>query len=683
MKKNIIKSLLFGGCVLALASCDVNSWNDKLDGFEGEPEITNEQTIEYTLTDADYSNLAANSTNIALAAEMEVSADLKTVGSKHYFTDKVSARDFVPAFLSDPDFAYFTLSNGSAIKLTYNVAVGLPDEVSAISTATVYEVQDYNYQAIWDSEENYVPCFAPSKPASSGIAAVLNDEYPDGEDGEYMLVKYKNSTQEPVFGAVEPEPAEQLSDVLANAALDDEVEVKGVITAICARGYVLTDRGSSILVYYGSSFAIDEWNVGDLVTLKGTVSSYNKGFQFDGTAVEATKTGTMDYVYPTPKVLTGADFDQIITGADNFMCEYCQFTATVTVSGNYYNFVVDGAETAKGSLYQGTDAQKAALIDGETVTICGYLQSISGGKYCNFVITSVGGKVTGKSLRLKAANITLPTTTEYALAKCNAGKWSVISSNEAAVLSQADYRSMGQSYDNFSSTAVAESYFPTYLGVKYPYAAADDTKLVVYCLYSNKVTSVVAANYKFDGSAWVKDEGVVAETAQFVKNKGKWMYDPNVTITLPAGKGQELSTLYFQACTDWVWENIDQKKLGVSTKGQGYVTSYGNNEYYCGASAYQGNVDLRASKALEQYDDPEYVGKSEDEIVEIMKRRFELEVMPGALSMLHPDAAPIEGLDVLYTINFSVYTGTTTAYVIVYKVVGPGQFEFVSCTWND
>ena len=56
MKKNIIKSLLFGGCVLALASRDVNSWNDKLDGFEGEPEITNEQPIEYTYTDADYSN---------------------------------------------------------------------------------------------------------------------------------------------------------------------------------------------------------------------------------------------------------------------------------------------------------------------------------------------------------------------------------------------------------------------------------------------------------------------------------------------------------------------------------------------------------------------------------------------------------------------------------------------------
>ena len=61
----------------------------------------------------------------------------------------------------------------------------------------------------------------------------------------------------------------------------------------------------------------------------------------------------------------------------------------------------------------------------------------------------------------------------------------------------------------------------------------------------------------------------MAETAQMPEIPvpcSKWMYDPNVTITLPAGKGQELSTLYFQACTDWVWENIDKAKLGVSDK---------------------------------------------------------------------------------------------------------------------
>ena len=74
---------------------------------------------------------------------------------------------------------------------------------------------------------------------------------------------------------------------------------------------------------------------------------------------------------------------------------------------------------------------------------------------------------------------------------------------------------------------------------------------------------------------------------------------------------------------------------------------------------------------------------TDDEIVALMKKRFEQEVCPGALSILYPDATPIAGLDLLYTINFATYTGSTTYYKIVYKVVAKGQFEFVSCTWND
>ena len=57
--------------------------------------------------------------------------------------------------------------------------------------------------------------------------------------------------------------------------------------------------------------------------------------------------------------------------------------------------------------------------------------------------------------------------------------------------------------------------------------------------------------------------------------------------------------------------------------------------------------------------------------------------MPGALSMLHGDAKPIDGIDVIYTINFSVYDGTTTtAYVARFKVVGQGKFEPIDCTWD-
>ena len=43
---------------------------------------------------------------------------------------------------------------------------------------------------------------------------------------------------------------------------------------------------------------------------------------------------------------------------------------------------------------------------------------------------------------------------------------------------------------------------------------------------------------------------------------------------------------------------------------------------------------------------------SDDEIVALEKKRFMNEVMPGALSKLHPDAVPVEGIEVTYTVNF-------------------------------
>lgn len=112
------------------------------------------------------------------------------------------------------------------------------------------------------------------------------------------------------------------------------------------------------------------------------------------------------------------------------------------------------------------------------------------------------------------------------------------------------------------------------------------------------------------------------------------------------------------------------------------MTSFGNNEYYSGTSAYQNNVDLRADKAKAQYPDG-YEGMSDEEIVALMKKRFETEVMPGALAMLHPDAKPMDGVQVTYTITFGTYdyTGSNT-YKIRFEVTGPGEFTFLDCTWN-
>lgn len=677
MKKYIFNSLLIGGCLFGLSNCDDNSWNNHLDGFESETPITDVQSLEYTLTAQDYANIAANSTNKKMAQNDGLDKELSAVGTQKYFTEIISAQKYVPAFLSDPNFPYFTLSDGSSIKVTYNVATNLPNEITEIANASLYTVDSNAYMNAWGSDTDYIEAYTPSHPASKFVPRILSEEYADAEAGEYVIVSYNYSEQEPVFGSVpdQPEtPTFTLSDVIGTVAEGSTYDINGVVTAICSAGYIITDNSGSIFVYFGNSFDINSVAIGDQLTINGTIGSYNKGLQITGSSAIVEKVGNQNYTYPTPVVYDGADFDALLSRENPELAIYAQFTGTVTINGNYTNFIIDGAETAQASPYYATEEIKAALVDGNKTTITGYYISISGGRYCNFIITNVA---TANNMPKKVASVASKSLN--AVYYFDGSKWS--EPKDVTILNPDDYSAMGQTYENLSGTG-PQFYLPKFLSQKFPYAQAEDAKFVVYKYYGGGETNYVCDQYIFDGAEWIKNNGVIEESAQFVKNNGNWIYNPNVTITLPAGKNQELSTLYFQACTNWVFENID-KPLGSTgiKSGMFYVTSYGNNEYYSGTSAYQGNVDLRPSAARTQYP-AAYENMTDEEVVNTMKKRFCEEVMPGALSVLHPDATPVEGIDVIYTINFAVYTGSTSEYTVRYKVVDNAKFEFIDCTWD-
>lgn len=679
MKKNIINKLLFGTALLALASCDVNSWNDKLDGFEGNPEPGDVKTIEYTLTDADYANLAANSTNKALAGE-EYANDLKAVGTKHCFTDIITAKEYVPAFLSDPSFVYFTLDNGSSIKLTYNVTESLPAEITAIEGAVQYKVSEADYQEAWGSDKDYVNSFAPSTTASKNLPSILAGAYPDAEAGQYAIVNYNNSQQEPAFGGGGggETPTFTPTSLIGSVELGQNYDLKGIVTGICTSGYILTDNTGSIFVYHGSAFDSSSIAIGDQMNVKADITAYNKGFQIAGASAQEEKLGSQSYTYPAPKVYTGAELDAAITRTTNEDAIYSRMTGTVVVNGTNVNILVDGATLAQGSAYYTPSDIKAKFVNGETVTVTGYFMAIAGGKYCSIVVTDVasGTKSVLNNAHAKSS-VTIATTSENAVYYFDGKNWKV--SANTSILNPADYTAMGQASGSLSSP---DTYLPTYLKNKFPYAKAEDNEFVTYKYTSSGNTTYTCDEYTFDGANWVKNNGVVPETSQFVKANGKWMYDPNVTVVLPVIKGNATSSMYYQACVDWVYEHID-KPLGSSsiTSGKFYVTKYGNNEYYCGTSAYQNNVDLRAAKAKEQY--PEgYADMTDDQILDHMKNRFVKEVMPGALATLHPEAAPVAGMDVIYTITFGVYTGSNATYTVRYKVIDKAKFEFIDCTWD-
>lgn len=676
MKNHIAKSLIAGAAVLALAACDYNSWNeDYLDGFET-PDNTDVKTVEYTLTAADYAAVAANKTNAALAGDA-LKDQLANVGKLHRFTDEIPAADYMPAFLASTSFPYFSLSDGSAVKLTFNVADALPEELEKLNATEAYTLTTEDYQTIWDSEEDYADALAPSHTPEVAIPAVLAGKYPDAELGDYVVVNYNWSETDPVFNAQPtPDPGFEPAAVLGSLEMDQTVTVRGWITGVCERGYIVTDASGSVFAYYGGGIDIATYPIGAEIEVTAPVSSYNKGWQLDGSKVisETVNKNGEPYTYPAPEVLTGSKMDELITRADNELAMYVQMTGTVAVSGNNINIVVEGAEEAKGSAYFSTEAQKEMLTDGAKVTVTGYFIAVAGTRYMNTVVTDIK---TGAAAPARVAQ--LASTGKAQAYYFNGTRWS--KPNNVTALSAAQCNEItGKTYGNLTK-AQADYALPIFLKQTFPYAQAGNQQFIVF--NCNDVKAYVGRQYIFDGAEWAENDGIEETTLQFVRQGGSWKADPSVVLVLPSGKGQELSATYYQACTDWVYENIDVPLGSTSiTSGFGYVTSYGNNEYYSGTSAYQNNVDLRADKAAAQY--PEgYAGMSDAEIVALMKKRFETEVMPGVLAKLHPEAAPMEGVQVTYTITFGTYDGSNHTETIRFEVTAPGTFTFLDCTWNE
>ncbi len=672
--KNILALALIGG--FALTGCDYNM--DNFEGLDSKVELKDVQTLEYTLTDEDYTTLAGKASS--MSSDKEIAAALAAAGKAKAFSADYPASVYLPYFLAYKGGRFYTLSDGSSIKVTYNNSIDAPAVLAEMAAATDYTVTAEDYMAVWGDEEKFIQAVTPA--TESKLASVIPTE--GLEEGAYVAVSYNYAATEPSFdgGGDTTEPEQGYTSVLGSAALDEAVEVKGYVSAVCTQGIVLTDKTGSILVYKASGHA-----VGDELTVSGTISEYNKGFQIDNGKATIEKTGATTVSYPAATVLDPATMTAVIARTQSEYLQYVSVTGKMSVSSDnkYYNILVDGAADSDCSFYGITDEHKALVADGQTVTVTGWLSSISGGKHINIIATDVR---TAAAASLKA--FAAPATEKrYALYRWDGSKFTAA---EAAVLQPADYKAMGQDYGNLTTP---DAYLPAYLKTTFPYAQADDVKNVVYRLFADSQTVWAAEQYLFDGAAWVKNANVEVVTDQFVRQGGKWVYNPSVVITLTPGKGQPLSALYFQAVTDWVLENVD-KPMGAEKGGTYFVTSYGNNEYYTGCSAYQGNVDMRPGSARSQYGGESYQGQelveagvafagdgytdmNDGAVVELMTKRLQY-VMGKVLTQLHADAKPVEGIDVTYTINLGVYEGfnlSSCTHQLIYKVVGPAEFEFV------
>jgi len=480
-----------------------------------------------------------------------------------------------------------------------------------------------------------------------------------------------------------PAVANAYTSVLGSAKLNDAVEVKGYVTALSARGAIVADNTGSVLFYdkNGTDLAI-----GDEVTVTGTMGAYNKGFQIDAAAGgKFEKTGMTTVSYPAAKTLTGADMDALLTSrTDNEYAEFVKIEGKMSISGNYYNVIVDGAATAQGSVYYASDAIKEKLTNEMTCTLYGYFVAISGGKFINIVVTDVVPASKADVAKMAAAQ----SEKRYAFYKWDGAAFSAA---DVTMVQPADYTEMGQNYGNFTDPD-QDIYLPKFLNKTYPYAAADQVKYVGYRCYKNKETSWAVDEYKNDGTNWIKTVYFTAKTDQFRKSAGAWAIDRTLELAFTEMGAADYKA-FLQYCCNWVYDFIDvplgapardnageilsTEKItvaGSAPAGSWWVSNYGNNEWYAGTYAYFGEMNWIASKARSTFEKLlNRTDLTDDEIISMMQTNA-AEVFAGVLHYMYPEVTPDDYGKVVIT----VYDyGTKLNWSYTFNVTGQGTFEYV------
>lgn len=230
------------------------------------------------------------------------------------------------------------------------------------------------------------------KPGTEGATEVVISVLPNDGGAREGQIEFTSGKAKLVATVTQEGGLSPISEI----ELNQPCAVKGQVTALCARGFILTDETASVLYYQSSGFDPSAYKIGDTYTVMcSKVTSYGGAYQLDAsnvTALEKVSEGT--YNYPTATEMDKAALDAFVGKSDNGFGQLITFTAKASIS-NYYNYFLADGDTNGFSLYQGTDDQKALFKNGETYTITGYLISRSSGKYANFVLveaTEAGAK---------------------------------------------------------------------------------------------------------------------------------------------------------------------------------------------------------------------------------------------------------------------------------------------------
>lgn len=174
---------------LALQACN----DDYVDQFDINVSLADATNSTLELTSSDYSSIASNETNKALALSMDpeketYSTALAEVGSKGYFNVYISAADFLPAYLAAK---YYDSEIGSKVTVKYKKYLAPSAYLADFAYFTSYTL----------TSKDYGTGYAALTPATvKNLPEILKSGISDAESGQKVLVNYNYTdvTTEPV-----------------------------------------------------------------------------------------------------------------------------------------------------------------------------------------------------------------------------------------------------------------------------------------------------------------------------------------------------------------------------------------------------------------------------------------------------------------------------------------------------
>lgn len=238
-----------------------------------------------------------------------------------------------------------------------------------------------------------------SKPEVISASGVVTRQKEDVQVSLTAILKYGEVTENFYFDVVvkAKELTEDDTDKISDIISSDESKeyfIKGIVVGVNAQSFLVADNTGKILVYRGYDYAKD-LVIGDIVTVKGTTTTYGGAKQFDKTS-EYKKVGFEDIegkLAITPLTVEEINAYADATEISPLLVAIKGKVSTSSSSDGtktYYNLEITGANI-KGSITYPVDPDSVTALSGKNVEVIGFVTGVTGSstKYLNLMVVSI------------------------------------------------------------------------------------------------------------------------------------------------------------------------------------------------------------------------------------------------------------------------------------------------------